>query len=188
MDSTGPRKLVRPTRQPIDAQRSQPVTQQPLLPMQESLIYTEDTVRNILAEGYISVHHQLWDHLPAGSHVRYFKKGTGPRPSRFKPGGFVQSHFTTIEGRKMMMLGTLSGDKRAGNITFPVAYDEIDEVWKKYEQDSFIEIHLICCSLAQKKQQIEDLERTIDEQTRELADVTARVATLENILRAVIKK
>lgn len=141
--------------------------------------YTKEDIQNLLSDGYINVHPALWDRIPSGSHIRYVKRDDGsnkPRTERFKPGGFVRNHFTNNEGKKMLMLETIPGGQRGQNgyISFPVAYEDTDEIWKKYDRHSFIEIHLIYTSLAQKRKQIEDLK--------------ARVDRLEEILRSVIRK
>lgn len=141
--------------------------------------YTEEDIQKLLSNGYISVHPALWDHIPTGAHIRYVKKDDGNKKSRaerFKPGGFVRSHFSTDEGKKMLMIETRPGGARGepGYISFPLAYEDVDELWKKYDRYSFIEIHLIYTSLAQKKKQIEDL--------------AARVNKLEEILRAIVRR
>lgn len=141
--------------------------------------YTDEEIRALLCDGYILVHSQLWDYIPPGAHIRYVCKdtnGTSARGERFKPGAFVRNHFTTREGIKMLMLETKPGGKKrdAGYFSYPIAFGEIEELWKKYDRGSFIEIHLIHNSLAQKKQQIETLE--------------ARIQRLEDILRSLVKK
>lgn len=129
--------------------------------------YTEEDIQNLLSEGYISVHPSLWDYIPTSAHIRYVKKDKmhdgSSRAERFKPGGFVRNHFTTDEGKKMMMLETRPGGKQGehGYISFPIAYEDVEELWKKYPRESFIEIHLIYTSLAHKKKQIEELEARI---------------------------
>lgn len=138
--------------------------------------YTEQEIHNLLSDGYIVIHSSLWDYIPNGSHIRYVKKGEGSRSTRFRPGGFVKSHFTTSDDKKMMMIESRVGGKPgdAGYISFPIAYTDIEELWKKYDRYAFIEIHLIYSSLAQKKQQIEDL--------------TTRVNRLESILMGLVQK
>lgn len=138
--------------------------------------YTEQEIHNLLSDGYIVIHPSLWDYIPNGSHIRYVKKGDGSRSTRFRPGGFVKSHFTTSDDKKMMMIESRVGGKPgdAGYISFPIAYTDIEELWKKYDRYAFIEIHLIYSSLAQKKQQIEDL--------------TTRVNRLESILMGLVQK
>ena len=129
--------------------------------------YTEADIQELLSEGYIGVHPSLWDYIPAGSHVRYVKKDTAKaglsREERFKPGGFIRNHFTTDQGKKMFMIETKPGGKTGqfGYISFPVAYEDVEELWKKYDRNAFVEIHLISMSLAQKKKQIEELNERV---------------------------
>lgn len=139
--------------------------------------YTDDDVRRLLADGYISVHPTLWDYIPAGAHIRYIKRDDGngkSRAERFKPGGFVRNHFSAGE-KKLLIVETRPGGKRddVGYISFPLAYEDLAELWKKYDKNTFIETHLIYTSLAQKKKQIEDLQSRVDK--------------LEGILRAVVQ-
>lgn len=128
--------------------------------------YTELDIQSKL-EGYINVHSLLWDRIPPGSHVRYFKKEGSSRANKFRPGGFVKNHYADKNGKKFLMLETVRGgdENIKGYKRFPVAYEDIEEIWKKYDRDVFIEMHLISASLAQKKRQIDDL--------------TARVTALE---------
>jgi hypothetical protein len=141
----------------------------------ETKIYTDAEITTAL-EGYIYVHSSLWDHLPAGAHIRFVKKGTESRGTRFKPGGFVKNHFTNEEGKKFLMIETKPNGRHGeqGYFKFPIAYEDVEELWKKYDRKVFIEFHLISQSMAHKKKQIEDL--------------TARIAKLENILISLSKR
>jgi hypothetical protein len=129
--------------------------------------YTEADIQELLSEGYIGVHPSLWDYIPTGSHIRYVKKDVAKaglsREERFKPGGFIRNHFTTDQGKKMLMIETKPGGKAGqfGYVSFPVAYEDIEELWKKYDRNAFVEIHLISMSLAQKKKQIEELNERV---------------------------
>ncbi len=149
-------------------------TNSPVQTHQQSIPKITDEAIHELLTGYIGIHPQLWDHIAVGSHIRYFKKGPEQKNDRFKSGGFVRNHFITEEGKKMMMIETRIGGKRgeAGYVSFPLAYETIDTLYKKYDRGAFIEIHLIYGSLAQKKQQIEKLEE--------------RVTLLENILKGLV--
>jgi hypothetical protein len=130
--------------------------------------YSSDEILDMLSDGYINLHQALWDYIPYGAHIRFFKRSDSenlPRNKRFRPGGFIKSHFVTSEGRKMIMLETKPGGTKGepGYISFPMGYDDIGEIWKKYDKHAFIEIHLIYSSLAQKKKQIEDLTTRIEQ-------------------------
>lgn len=181
-------RVPRPKSSPVPASSPKPKTptgtQQPAPAKQKPnekapIVYTDEKIQELLSDGYIKVTSSLWDYIPTGSHIRYLKRDDGsgaPKSKRFKPGGFVRSHFVTEDGKKMLMIENKPNGKRGdpGYVTFPVAYEDVEELWKKYDRFAFIEIHLIYVSLAQKKKQIEEL--------------SARVKTLEDILRSVVKK
>lgn len=149
--------------------------------------YSDQDIHEILSDGYILIIPQLWDHIPPGAHIRYIKKGETPRSERFRPGGFVKSHFVADNAKMLMLETRICGKKDdAGYTTFPVAYADIDELWKKYDRGAFIEIHLINNSLAQKKQYIDDLTTKLADQKKQIDELTARINTLEGILKRAI--
>ena len=127
----------------------------------------------IIKSGYIIVHPSLWDYLPAGAHVQFTEKS-----GRFNRGGFIKCHYIDSAGERALIINTTCRYKdRPANTAAPracvpvsVQYQQIDTLWMKYDMSAFIEIHLIYNSLAQKKQQIVDLQ--------------ARVTALEAALRA----
>lgn len=133
-------------------------------------IYSEADIQAKL-EGYINVHRSLWDRIPTGAHVRYFKKHGTSRIDKFRPGGFVKSHYTDKNGKPFIMLENKPGHGADNKdyASFPVAYEDIDELWKKYDNRSFIEMHLISISLAQKKKQIDDLTARVTKLEQRLA-------------------
>jgi len=139
----------------------------PKKPEYKPRTYTEMDIQDMLSEGYINVHASLWDHVPVGSHVRYIKKDVAKagltREQRFKTGGFIRNRYTNDQGKKMLILENNPGGKvgQFGYISFPVAYEDIEELWKKYDRGAFVEIHLISMSLAQKKKQIEELNERV---------------------------
>lgn len=142
--------------------------------------YTDVEINEILSDGYIQIHPQLWSYIPSGSHIRYIKKSSDlPRCERFRPGGFVKNQFVNGDGAHMITLENSLYGRADDHLTFPIAYKDIDELWKKYDRSAFIEIHLINCSLAQKKQQIELL-------TQQNIDLIRRVELLEDILRVIV--
>lgn len=162
-------------------------------------VYTDQIIADKLV-GYIHVHPSLWDHVPIGAHVRYIKKDDGSKKSRadrFKPGGFVQKHIQS-NNKKMIMLETSPGLNRFSNnnyMSFPVAYDSIEELWKKYDRNTVIEIQLIQSSLAKKVQQINDLNQQVsalkdtnENSARQISDLTTRITFLENVLRNSVLK
>lgn len=139
-------------------------------------VYTEAEMQAILTNGYFGVPRSLWDYIPAGSHVRYVQPGVGARAERFKAGGYVRNHFSTHDGRKMMVIENKPGGTKTdpSYVSFHLEYSDIEEIWKRYDKHAFIEIHMTFNSLAQKKRQIEDL--------------TERVRTLERLVAATLSK
>jgi hypothetical protein len=139
-------------------------------------VYTDDEIRELTSDGYIVVIAGLWDYIPRGAHIRYQKRDDGSGKQRgvlFKPGGFVRAHIDS-KGKAMIIENKLNGKAGdPGYMSWPVAYDSIEILWKKYDYSAFVEIHLIYGSLAQKKQEVEEL--------------TARVTRLENILRSLVQ-
>jgi len=118
---------------------------------------TEKQIHELMGKEYIRVHSGLYDHLPLGCHVRYFVKGDGSRAARFRQGGFIIGKFLVGDEKKLRLCSSKinRGDQDARS--WVVSYNDIDELWKKYNQDCLIELHMITCSLAEKKVQIEKL-------------------------------
>ncbi|SIP85878.1 Hypothetical protein PACV_163 [Pacmanvirus A23] len=170
-----PNNLNTKARSPDDTQKqakARPVT------TKQGKKYTEDDMQTML-EGYFGVHRALWDHIPNGAHIRYIRRDSGdnlPRNERFKPGGFVNRHFVTEDGKKMLMIETRIGGKKGdpGYISFPLCYDDIENLWKKYDRSAFVEIHLIYSTMVKQKMQIEELN--------------SRIKRLEDILKGLVRK
>ena len=143
--------------------------------------YTDNEIHEMLIDGYFYVPKELWSFIPRKSHIRYFIAGNSPRNERFRVGGFVKNHFTTSD-KKMMTIESHRNIKEDQKyVSFPLAYDDVDEIWKKYESHAYVEIHMLNQSLAVKNKRLEKLEA----QNKSLND---RLTMLENILRnAVIK-
>lgn len=131
--------------------------------------FNDSQIAEMLA-GYINIAPELWDYIPKGSHIRYFRAGDEPRTERFRPGGFVKEHRDAETGRTIILENQPSGGP--GYIMFPLVRDSVAEIWKKYSRDAYIELHLVFNSLARKNKQYEDLER--------------RVGVLENVLRGLV--
>jgi hypothetical protein len=118
----------------------------------------------IIKSGYIIVHSSLWDYLPAGAHVQFTESD-----GRFNRGGFIKCHYIDSAGERALIINTTCRYKdRPANTAAPracvpisVRYSQIDTLWKKYDMNAFIEIHLIYNSLAQKKQQITELQARV---------------------------
>jgi hypothetical protein len=147
--------------------------------------YTIDEIQQLLSEGYMTIPKMLWDYIPNGSHIRYVLRDDGQQKSRnerFRRGGFTKNHFYDDKDAPNFLLETRPGGSMAetGYLSYPLAYHDIEELWKKYDRGAFVEIHLMAISLAQKKKQIETL-------TTELAELNSRLTWMENTLKAVIR-
>jgi len=154
--------------------------------------YTNKEIHELITDGYLLVPPLLWDRVPKGSHIRYLKKDRGDgisRGARFKPGGFVRNHFTNKDKKKMIMVENILGGKTGtrGYFSFPVTYEDVEHIWKKYDYHSFVEIHLINNSLAQKKRQNEEMTRANAEQLEVNKELARRIDRLETILKNAIK-
>lgn len=142
-----------------------------------SRVYTEEEIASLL-QSYIIVHRSLWDHIPIGSHIRYLKKQkpgeNKPIGERFKPGGFVKTHFTKND-KKFLLVGSQLSKKSlaAGKKvpTFPIAYEDIEVLWKKYDRATFVEISLMHNSLAKKDMQIKELTRRVEQLERQIKEL-----------------
>ena len=138
----------------------------------EQSVHSDEQIKQLLV-GYILVAPSLYDYIPVGAHIRYFRKEPdviAKSNSQFKLGGFVREHYMS-KGRPCLVLETVPGScvsckqepayKLGGNVSYPIAYDEIAELWKKYDQAAFIEIHLISASLMREKKLVRQLEERI---------------------------
>jgi hypothetical protein len=143
--------------------------------------YSKEDMRQMLSDGYIVIHESLWDRLPCGAHIRYMRKGSTAPPTRFNPGGFVAGQFLADDGNKMLAIESRFGGRKGdpGYVSYNIAYDDIEVIWKRYDKNAFIELHLAYTSLAQKKKQIERLQRDSDA-------LTSRVKKLEELMEKMI--
>ncbi len=132
------------------------------------IVYTQSLIDEKLS-GYVRVISQLWEHLPLKCHIRYFKRGEGTHIDRFKSGGFLKAVIRGANGVESLVLENKINGNGRGYISFSIKVETIDELWKKYAYDAYIEIHMMSASLAQKKVQIEELSK--------------RLAILENKLK-----
>jgi hypothetical protein len=146
--------------------------------------YTEDEIRELL-EGYLMVDETLFESLPPGAHIRYFRKNKHkekkPFLERFRMGGFVNRHYSE-NGKKFLILESkIAGvEGQNGYVKYNVCYDDIDELWKKYDQSAYIEILLINSSLVDKKKKIEKLESEMTSLRKELDELKAIVSRFKN--------
>lgn len=136
----------------------QPQPQQYQQP-QTTTSFTDEEINEMLANGYLSIVREMWEYIPAGSHVRFFKKGNGSPNVRFRPGGYIKKHYLTADGKRILLMETVRGGTNStpGYITYPMALDDLDQIWKRYPEEFYVEMHLIYNSLVRKDKQINDL-------------------------------
>lgn len=138
-------------------------------------IYSDSEIGELLGKDYILIHPSLYDHIPIGSHVRYFVTGDGPKNTRFRRGGFLTERFADADGVKRMRFGVSKFGSGPSKRSWTVPYGDLEQIWKKYCLDSYIEIHLISASLAEKKRQIEQLTANQAKLVELMADLKATV-------------
>lgn len=143
---------------------------------QVSQLYSDEEIRGLLS-GYIQVPKSLWEYIPNKSHIRYYRKGEAHnrtdanRNNNFKLGGFVRCQ-TSVKNTTAFTLETIPGSciscgsspeytTRGNIVTYSIQYNEIDEIWKKYDQSAFIELHMIYNSISRQNKRIEELEAKI---------------------------
>jgi len=118
-------------------------------------------------EGHISIPKSLWDYIPYRSRCKIIKAGDGTREERFRYGG------------KLVMRGEADGEPTLllswGSGSVKLKYSDIDEIWKRYDDGAFVELHMIAASLLQKKQQIDDINRRLPG-----GDVVEKIQRLES--------
>jgi hypothetical protein len=125
----------------------------------ETKIYTDNEIKNKLGSDYLFIHPGLYDYIPKGDHIRYFRAGNEPKNERFNIGAFVQKVCVDESGKKYFLMSkSLYVNNNTG--VFKLYYDKIDQLYKKYHYNTYIETHLISVSLAEKKQQIKQLTDT----------------------------
>lgn len=146
--------------------------------------YTEEEIYKLTSTGYISLRRDLWDHIPNGAHIRYVKKdnGQGLTPGqRFKPGGFVRTRAN--EGKTLIICNNIKGKRGDPDyISFPLAYDNIETIWKKYDYGACIEILLTQNSLARKSREIDALQKAVAGLERQCSELAASVGALQKVL------
>lgn len=135
--------------------------------------------------GYIETPPDLWPHIRAGTHVRYYlKDGT------FKAGGFVKANpfDTTAAGghevkRYFSMQSSIAGPRTPGYFTWLLGYEDVDRIYIKPDANVLL-THLTLknavTSLNENIRRIADFVKQLDSRH---AALEARLATLESRLR-----
>jgi hypothetical protein len=134
--------------------------------------YTNEQIANFV-NGYLKVGESLWDYIPIGAHVRYFRKN---RPGDnygknelFRKGGFLIGHGVnprTDEEYFNISLAYVPAERISLVVRDPAKFYilkrvDIDTLYKKYSYENYIEnIHIIA-SLRQKNDIIAALDARI---------------------------
>jgi hypothetical protein len=129
-------------------------------------IYTIEQIANDL-QLYNKLDRELWDYIPVGHHVRFFVKdkdesNTTTREERYRKGGFLWKHIQKNDNSHAIILSNLpiyngrpiKSDTNKFRETM-INYSTIDELWKKYDATSFIEIWLLKREIDRLRDQLE---------------------------------
>jgi hypothetical protein len=106
---------------------------------------------------------EMWDYLSVGSFIRYVRVGAEPREERFRYGGYIKSFFVSSDGIKCILLES----RRAGRVGDPgyfkysITLNNVEEIWKQFGGDVFIELYLLQNSLLRKEREISALNNTV---------------------------
>ena len=119
--------------------------------------YSDTEIKELLSSDYLLIHPSLYDHIPIGSHIRYFTICAEAPNKRFHRGGFVRGRKEENDVKYFVL--SYSKYNNAGK--FLVSYETLEQLWKKYATDAYIEIHMISASLAEKNTRIERLEALV---------------------------
>lgn len=136
-------------------------------------------------DGYLKISPKLWEKLPMKCHIRYFKNEPGTRANKFKSGGFVKTLIKDDNGKvTAIVLETQIGgnSKIKGYSSFSISVDSIEELWKKYPYDAFIEIHMMANSFAQKKEENRILSQRIKLLEEDNKEIIYRLKQIEERL------
>jgi len=119
-----------------------------------------------LTADYIKLNPEMWPKIPVGAHIRYIKKNKSgenlSREQRFKSGGYVRNQYNKDGKGGLVIENKPNGNKyNAGYISYPLAFESVEELWKKYDRNSYIELCLINSILTVKQKQIDDHEERI---------------------------
>lgn len=144
--------------------------------------YTTEGIKKLLL-GYIVVHPSYWDHIALGTHIRYYRKDSSVKDknARFKPGGYVKRKFVSKDGDKMFVIESKKGGKKAREeyMSFPLAYKSIEELWKKYDDNNFIEMNLVQNSITGSKTDIKSISGRLDHLEKIVSALVEKVKSLK---------
>lgn len=123
---------------------------------------------------YFKVNKSLWTHLPQGSRICYYRIGEEPAHERFRRGGYLCAIIVIADGSQRMVIESRKGGRPGdrGYYRYSVAVSSIDEIWKLFGGEVFVELYLLQNSLIRKRQEMADVVSM-------LHSLTARFEILE---------
>lgn len=142
----------------------------------EKRVYTEEEMNELINE-CITVAPDLWEFLGNGSFIRYVRKNIEEESldvlQRFRFGAYIKFKCTDkyTNERKFIMENIRNGEGKPKYVVFPLKYNAIETLWKKYDESVTIELNLIHNSLEKKDVQLKELN--------------TRLTAVENLLKAI---
>lgn len=130
-------------------------------------------------EGHVCIPRNLWDFIPYRAKLRIILAGDGSRESRFRYGGRLTKR-DELDGEQTISIGWMGGGMK-------LKYGAIDEIWKRYDDGAFIELHMIATSLLQKDRQIAELTRQIEGKNDRSSD-RETIAKLTKVISAQARR
>jgi hypothetical protein len=135
-------------------QQVQPTIPQPLKP-QLTAVYVEAPKAPQTLAGHMLVDPDYYAFMPRGSHIAYVVKGETETAR-----AYVRSVVTNAHGEHCLLLA-ISPNSKSANEIYMMPFNSIEKLWKKYNDECFIELQTIYNSLY-------EMRRIITEQQREI--------------------
>ncbi len=139
----------------------------------ERVIPAEDIKRH--TQGFIIVPRDQWENITPGSYIIYMGYD-----NNYRNGGYIKYKYEKNNIR-YFQIETKQGRKSndPSYISFPVTYDEIKTLFKKIDPSAIVEINLIKKDLANKRDNIEYLNKKIVEENQARKNLELKVDHLE---------
>lgn len=139
----------------------------------ERVIPAEDIKRH--TQGFIIVPRDQWENITPGSYIIYMGYD-----NNYRNGGYIKYKYEKNNVR-YFQIETKQGRKNndPSYISFPVSYDEIKTLFKKIDPSAIVEINLIKKDLANKRDNIEYLNKKIMEETQARKNLESKIEHLE---------
>lgn len=139
----------------------------------ERVIPAEDIKRH--TQGFIIVPRDQWENITPGSYIIYMGYD-----NNYRNGGYIKYKYEKNNIR-YFQIETKQGRKTndPSYISFPVAYDEIKTLFKKIDPSAIVEINLIKKDLANKRDNIEYLNKKMIEEIQARKNLENKIDYLE---------